>query len=68
MVAHGSLIAVRRLYPTYAEDVDLLAACPGLSPDQKIAWLVEHQLVFATDTHHEAFSLLRSAYPSLSSG
>jgi hypothetical protein len=45
--------------------VHAVAACPGLSPDQKIAWLVEHQLVFATDTHHEAFSLLRSAYPSL---
>ena len=45
--------------------VHAVSACPGLSADQQIAWLIEHQLLFATDTHHEAFSLLRLAYPRL---
>ena len=45
--------------------VHAVCVCPGLSADQQIAWLIEHQLLFATATHHEAFSLLRSAYPRL---
>lgn len=45
--------------------VHAVSVCPGLSADQQIAWLIEHQLLFATATHHEAFSLLRSAYPRL---
>jgi hypothetical protein len=42
--------------------VHAVSGCAGLSADQQIDWLIEHQLVFATPTHHEAFSLLRSAY------
>jgi hypothetical protein len=45
--------------------VHAVSACPGPSADQQIAWLIEHQLLFARATHHEAFSLLRSAYPRL---
>lgn len=38
----------------------------GISPDQKLSWLLKNRLLFASFAKHEVFMLLKNAYPSAS--
>jgi riboflavin biosynthesis pyrimidine reductase len=65
MVAHGSLIAVRRLYPTYAEDVDLLASYAYPEMPFGGRWLRANMITSvdgaATDAHGSSRGLASTA-------
>lgn len=37
------------------------------TPDEKILWLINQDLIFNYHTHHEVFGLLKDAYPGLNS-